>query len=47
MIGCWLLVCCTFACACVPFMELDLFVFVDNVFGVASFSILCDGVSFV
>ena len=36
--GCDLLLCCTFVCACVPFVELDLFVLIDNVVGVASFS---------
>ena len=46
--GCHLLVCCTFMCACVPFVELDLFVLIDNVVEVSSFSsFLCDGVSFV
>ena len=36
--GCDLLVCCTLMCACVPFVELDLCVLIDNVVGVASFS---------
>ena len=32
--GCDLLFHCTFMCACVSFMELELFVLIDNVFGV-------------
>ena len=36
--GCGLLIHWSFVCACVPFMEPDLFVLIDNVCGVASFS---------